>query len=117
MDISQEVSDVGVVLLVDGREYSTFDKRLIKTSLTVKHNQAIVMGGLIENSKSEATSGVPWLINIPFIRWLVGTEKTTADKSELIVMITPHVISSLEDVDAVSEEFKKKIANAINLLK
>ena len=117
MDISQEVSDIGVPMLVAGQDYYTFDKRLIKTTLTVKHNQAIVIGGLIKNLKSEATSGVPWLINIPFIRWLVGTEKTKATKSELIVMITPHVISSLEDVDAVSAEFKKKIANAINILK
>ena len=117
MDISQEVSDIGVPMLVAGQDYYTFDKRLIKTTLTVKHNQAIVMGGLIKNLKSEATAGVPWLINIPFIRWLVGTEKTKATKSELIVMITPRVITSLEDVDAVSEEFKKKIANAINLLK
>jgi general secretion pathway protein D len=117
MDISQEVSDIGVPMLVAGQEYFTFDKRLIKTTLTVKHNQAIVIGGLIKNLKSEATAGVPWLINIPFIRWLVGTEKTKATKSELIVMITPRVITSLEDVDAVSEEFKKKIANAINLLK
>ncbi len=117
MDISQEVSDIGVPMLVAGQEYFTFDKRLIKTTLTVKHNQAIVIGGLIKNLKSEATSGVPWLINIPFIRWLVGTEKTKASKSELIVMITPHVISSLEDVDSISAEFKKKIANAINILK
>jgi general secretion pathway protein D len=104
-------------MTVAGKDYYTFNKRLIKTSLTVKHNQAIVIGGLIRNSKTEATSGVPWLINIPLIRWLFGTEKTKASKSELIVMITPRVITSLDDVDAVSEEFKKKIANAINILR
>ncbi|MCX5822817.1 MAG: hypothetical protein NTY86_04740 [Deltaproteobacteria bacterium] len=117
MDISQEVSSIGVPMVVDLKSYPSFDKRLIKTTLTVKHNQAIVIGGLIKDSKTAVTSGVPWLINIPFIRWLVGTETTTADKSELIVMITPRVITSLEDIDAVSAEFKKKIANAINILR
>jgi general secretion pathway protein D len=117
MDISQEVSDVGELMKVADKDYYTFNKRMIKTSLTVKHNQAIVIGGLIRNSKTEATSGVPWLINIPFIRWLFGTEKTKASKSEMIVMITPRVITSLDDVDAVSEEFKKKIGNAITALR
>ncbi len=32
-------------------------------------------------------------------------------------MITPHVITSLEDVDTVSEEFKRKIGNAMSLFR
>ena len=113
MDISQEVSNVGELLKVADKDYYTFNKRKVTTSLTVKHNQAIVIGGLISSTKSDAATGVPWLVKVPLIRWLFGTETTSASKSELIVMITPRVITSLDDVDAVSEEFKKKIGNAI----
>lgn len=113
MDISQEVSSVGELLKVAGKDYYSFSKRRIATSLTVKHNQSIVIGGLISSKKSDAAAGVPWLVKIPFIRWLFGTETKSVSKSELIVMITPRVITSLNDVDAVSEEFKKKIGNAI----
>jgi general secretion pathway protein D len=113
MDISQEVSDIGVPMLVAGQDYYTFDKRLIKTTLTVKHNQAIVIGGLISDQKNDAATGLPWLVKIPLIRWLFGVETKSVSKSELIVMITPRVITSLEDVDAVSEEFKKKVGNAM----
>jgi general secretion pathway protein D len=117
MDISQEVSNVGQLLKVADKDYYTFNKRKVTTSLTVKHNQAIVIGGLISSSKSDAAAGVPWLVKIPLIRWLFGTETTNVDKSELIVMITPRVITSLDDVDAVSDEFKKKIGNAMGFFK
>jgi general secretion pathway protein D len=112
MDISQEVSTVGDLLKVAGQEYYSFNNRKILTSLTVKHNQSVVIGGLINNKKNDASSGVPWLVKVPFLRWLFGTEKKDETKSELIVMITPHVITSLDDVDAVSEEFRIKIGNA-----
>ena len=117
MDISQEVSNVGQLLKVADKDYYTFNKRKVTTSLTVKHNQAIVIGGLISSSKSDAATGVPWLVKIPLIRWLFGTETTNVDKSELIVMITPRVITSLDDVDAVSDEFKKKIGNAMGFFR
>jgi general secretion pathway protein D len=117
MDISQEVSNVGELLKVAGQDYYSFNKRKVATSLTVKHNQSIVIGGLISNTKNDAASGVPWLVKIPLLRWLFGTETTNVSKSELILMITPRVITNLDDVDAVSEEFKKKIGNAITFFR
>jgi general secretion pathway protein D len=117
MDISQEVSNVGELLKVAEKDYYTFNKRKVTTALTVKHNQSIVIGGMITNQKNDAATGVPWLVNIPFIRWLFGTETASASKSELIVMITPRVITSLDDVDAVSDEFRKKIGDSRNLMR
>lgn len=110
MDISQEVSNVGSLVKVAGEDYYSFDRKKILTSLTVKHNQSIVIGGLISNERKNASSGVPWLTKIPVIRWFTGSETNEESRSELIVMITPHVITSLEDVDNISREFKDKIS-------
>ena len=112
MDVTQEVSNVGELVKVAGQDYYTFNKRRVMTALTVKHNQTIVIGGLISDQKNDAATGVPWLVKIPLLRWLFGAETNSVSKSELIVMITPRVITSLDDVDAVSEEFRKKIGNA-----
>jgi len=117
MEMNQEVSNVGAQYKVAGKDYYSFDTRKISTSLTVKHNQSIVIGGLISSEESDSASGVPWLIKVPFLRWLFGTESKSKTKSELIVMITPRVITSLDDVDAVSEEFRKKIGNALTTLR
>ncbi|RPH52032.1 MAG: hypothetical protein EHM85_04315 [Desulfobacteraceae bacterium] len=117
MDITQEVSNVGELLKVADKDYYSFNKRKIATSLTVKHNQSIVIGGLISSKDSDAATGVPLLVQIPFLRWLFGTETKSVSKSELIVMITPRVITSLDDVDAVSEEFRKKIGSVVTNLR
>ena len=80
------------------------------TTLTVKDGQTLVIGGLIKETVSDSMAGVPCLINIPLVRYLFGKDVQGSSKTEMIVMITPRVIASLEDVDAVTEEFKAKVS-------
>jgi len=108
MEISQEVSEQSEEILVGGEFYPSFFDRSVKTTLTVKDNQTIVIGGLIRQSSSQGTAGVPELTKIPIIGFLFGKKKKSVDKKELIILITPRVIASLEDVDAVTNDFKKK---------
>ena len=109
MDISQEVSDPAGSVKVAGKDYPAFTKRAVNTTLSVKHGQTLVIGGLIKETKSDSAGGVPCLIDVPVLRFLAGSEKKVSNKKELIIMITPRVIVSLEDVDAVTDEFKKKV--------
>jgi len=109
MDISQEVSDPLGNYKVGGRDYPGFTKRSVNTTLTVKHGQTLVIGGLIKETKSDSAGGVPCLIKVPVLRFLSGSETKEIHKKELIIMITPRVVQNLEDVDAVTEEFKKKV--------
>ncbi len=113
MDISQEVSDLDADVQVADYKYPSFFKRTVKTTLTVKHGQTIVIGGLIKD-KEEDISGVPCLIDVPVVRYMFGYEKKTTKKVELIVLITPRVVANLDDVDAVTQEFKQKVRNVMN---
>ena len=118
MEISQEVSEVIEKRNFDVREGDdknrpSFFKRSVNTSLTVKHGQTIVIGGLIREIKDDSKSGSPWLVDIPVIRYLFGKTEKNTEKVELIILITPQVITSLEDVDAVTEEFKSKVGSVI----
>ncbi len=110
MEISQEVSEQSSNVSVGGSDYPSFYKRSVSTTLTVKHGQTLVIGGLISETKSDAMSGVPCLIDVPLMRYLFGKDKMEGSKTEMIVMITPRVIANLEDVDAVTDEFKGKIS-------
>ena len=56
-------------------------QRIVNTNLTVKHAQTIVIGGLIRESKSDDSSGAPWLIDIPIIRYLFGKQTKTGKKN------------------------------------
>ena len=111
MDINQEVSEQSDYISIgeEEKKYPSFYKRSVSTSLTVKHAQTIVIGGLIRETKSEGAAGAPCLINIPIVRYVFGKETKSVSKTELIILITPYVIVSLEDVDAVTEEFKSKV--------
>ena len=110
MDITQEVSNPSDGVSVGGKQYPTFRNRSLSTSLTVNHAQSIVIGGLITESRSKVNSGVPFIINLPFIGKLFGSDSNSTDKTELILLITPRVINSLEDVDSVTQEFKTRIS-------
>lgn len=110
MDISQEVSEQSSNVSVGGNSYPSFYKRSVNTTLTVKHGQTLVIGGLIKETESDSMAGVPCLIDIPLIRYLFGKDKQGTEKTEMIVMITPRVIVNLEDIDAVTEEFKAKVS-------
>lgn len=110
MDVKQEVSEVkDQTIRVGNLDASAFFKRSLETSLTVKDGQTIVLGGLIKEKKSNTVTGVPCLTSIPVVQYLFGTKSHKDDKTELIVLITPQVISSLDDVDAVTREFKSKV--------
>lgn len=117
MDISQEVSEASDNVKVAGKDYPSFYKRNIATTLTVKHGQTIVIGGLIKETRSDTAQGTPCLVSIPVIRYLFGKDSKSTNKTELIVLITPRVVVDLEDVDAVTEEFKKKVDKVIKEFK
>lgn len=117
MEISQEVSELSDNIKVGGVEYPSFFKRAITTTLAVAHGQTLAIGGLIKDKEDEKMSGVPCLINIPGARYLFGTYGKSTEKTELIVLITPRVVVNLEDVDAVTEEFKRKVRGVVDRFK
>ncbi|MCP4104580.1 MAG: hypothetical protein GY749_03430 [Desulfobacteraceae bacterium] len=110
MDLSQEISEQSPGS--EGQETS-FYKRTVNTSLTVKDGQTIVIAGLMKENKKKELSGAPCLINMPVLNYIFGKKTDTGDKTELIIFITPRVIASLDDVDIVTEEFKSKMGNVL----
>ena len=118
MDISQEVSaQAGNVQVGNGQSAASFFNRSVSTSLTVKHGQTVVIGGLIRETKSSDHSGVMFLSDIPLIGYLFGRRSNNFDKTELIILITPRVIATLDDVDVVTEEFKRKAENSVRMIR
>jgi len=113
MDIYQEVSEQSEDVQVAGVLYPSFFKRVVETSLTVQHGQAIVLGGLIRENKSKGSSGVPCLARLPFFGFIFGETRDSFDKTELIVLLTPRVIIDLEDVDSVTDEFKSRVDSVV----
>jgi general secretion pathway protein D len=84
-------------------------KRAAKTTVVVKDNETVVIGGLIDESSGTSIYKVPLLGDIPILGWLFKSLVTTREKTNLFVFITPHIIRTQADA---SDMFKKKIGDA-----
>ncbi|MFQ5647233.1 MAG: secretin N-terminal domain-containing protein, partial [bacterium] len=113
MEISQEVSEP-----VSGGSSATsapsFKKRTAKTNAIVRSGESIVIGGLIRESFTETRNGIPYLVDIPYIGWLFGTTGKTTIRSELLMLITPHVILTEEEALKVTREFSQPMKNMMS---
>ncbi|MBU4262011.1 MAG: type II secretion system secretin GspD [Proteobacteria bacterium] len=108
LEVSQTVSKAEENTLSDISS-PVISKRELQTKLAVKNGQSILMGGLIDRNTSTTQSGVPFLMDIPFLGNLFKYQKDHEDKTELIMIITPYVIESEDVLDQYSRNFEEKL--------
>ena len=109
MEISIEDSTVDTTTLGTLPSVPVFGKRTAKTVLSITEGQAIVIGGLIQDSKDDTRSGIPLLSRIPLLGALFGTQRYITGKTELILLMTPHIITDQLQSDTVTREFREKV--------
>ncbi len=73
-------------------------KRSADTSVIVQDSQTVVIGGLIRDDKTRATTGVPGLASLPLLGYLFKSQRKTSVKTNLLIFITPHVVKSAEEL-------------------
>jgi general secretion pathway protein D len=108
MEIEQEVSTV-LEQNASSLNSPSFKKRTITSSVAVRSNQAVVLGGLIEDARSDGKQGVPGLYSLPLVGGLFGQTSKTSTRTELVVVLTPKVIASDQDIESVTDDFRKKV--------
>src|SRR4029077_664063 len=96
LDISQEVSDVASTTS-SNIDSPTFNQRLIRTRVAVQDGQTVGMAGLIRDTDSQGNSGIPLIKDIPLLGSLVSSQVNTRERTELLVLITPHVVHDQRD--------------------
>ncbi|MDD5106119.1 MAG: type II secretion system secretin GspD [Desulfuromonadaceae bacterium] len=96
MDINQEIS---AVKDSKGQAIDLITtKRSAKTSVVVKDKETVVIGGLIQDSEEETISKVPLLGDIPLLGWLFKSKAKTRKKTNLMIMLTPHIVRDAADL-------------------
>jgi len=112
LDVAQEVSDV--VASTNGgsagAQSPTFSTRRIADSIAIQDGETIALGGLIRDSQSRSRSGIPLLSRIPIIGpFLFGNTDNSGARTELLILLRPRVIRTVDDGRAITEELKRKI--------
>jgi general secretion pathway protein D len=109
MEIEQEVTTVDPNASAGGVTSPTFQTRKITSNVAVRTSQAVVLGGLISDERSDGKSGVPGLYSVPILGFLFGETARQAGRTELVVVLTPRVVASDQDAQSVSDDFRRKV--------
>ncbi len=116
LDVQQEVTELGAQTSYG---YIT-TKRSAKTIVNAENEQTIVIGGLMKDYVSEYENKIPLLGDIPVLGNLFKYTTKTNKKSNLLLILTPHIIESKIDFDRIyqkktkeREEFAKKFYGKI----
>ena len=97
MNIKPEISSVVSELITpSGNRIPIIDTSMAETTVMVKDGVTIVIGGLRKDEKTDNSEGVPYLSKIPILGFLFrsGTKKT--ERTELLILITPHIVTGDE---------------------
>ncbi|MEK8078382.1 type II secretion system secretin GspD [Pseudomonas sp. XK-1] len=108
LEITQEVNDVKATT-TSGIDSPTITQRRINTSVSVLSGETLVLGGLIKENNGRVNEGLPYLRNIPVLGWAFGSQGKSLSRTELVVMITPSVVSTLDEARDVTQEYRSKL--------
>ena len=117
LDIEQEVSDTLENVTVGQSTYPSFSTRKTKTSIIVPDKQAVVIGGIIKEKKDKNFQGIPLLSSIPLLGNLFRYTVDSRSKTELVIILTPRVISNRTEADILTSEFMRKLKEVKAFLK
>jgi type II secretory pathway component GspD/PulD (secretin) len=95
MDLHPEVSVITQWIDMPGGDISLpqISRRYIDSTVRVKDGETIVIGGLIKDEEIKSMGGVPFLKDLPFIGQLFKNRSTTNSHSEIMMFITPRVLT------------------------
>jgi len=110
LKISQQVTKV-----TSGTDKATPTtlKRTAKTTVIVKDNETIVIGGLVGDSTEDNTYKVPLLGKIPLLGWLFKTKTSYREKTNLYVFITPHIVRTQQQAAKLYQDKKESMGEVV----
>lgn len=94
MKIKPEISSVVSFLITpSGNKIPIIDSSMAETTVMVKDGSTIIIGGLRKDEKTSSGEQVPFLGKIPILGFFFKKETKKTERTELLIMITPHIVS------------------------
>ncbi|MEL7151526.1 MAG: type II and III secretion system protein family protein [Pseudomonadota bacterium] len=88
--------DDGITVTSDSISVSAFSRREAETTVEMLDGQSFAIAGLLEDEFSDAATQTPWLGDIPILGALFRSSSYQRDQSELVVIITPHLVTPVK---------------------
>ncbi|HYG90385.1 MAG TPA: type II secretion system secretin GspD [Azospirillum sp.] len=107
LDIEQDVSDA-VRTTTSGIDSPTIQQRKIQSTVAVQSGETVGLGGLIRDGTIHGNSGLPILSQLPVVGPLFGTRTEDGRRTELLVLLTPRVVQSQQELRDMTNELRSK---------
>jgi general secretion pathway protein D len=79
--------------------------RLATTSLRLKDGESQALAGLISDEDRQSSSGIPGLIDLPLVNRLFSSAHSDHSKTEIVLLITPHIVRNLSNPRSTQLEY------------
>lgn len=131
LNVVAHVNTSGIVTLMIAQEVSvpiapdadsaiqspSFSKRTVTTQVTLQDGDTIAIGGIIQETDTNSSQGVPFLNRIPGLGAAFGSKGSTKERTELMVFMTPRVIYDTNEVTEATEEMKSQMNRLQKLIR
>jgi general secretion pathway protein D len=107
LELTQEVSDLSKNTGVGDSPIIAI--RRINTSVVAANGQTVALGGLMKQQKGIIERKVPLLGDIPLIGHLFKVTENTDDRTELLILVTPTILTKTDVATKITDELKKEI--------
>jgi general secretion pathway protein D len=109
LDVSQEVSNADFSGANAINPNPVVNSRSAQTTVVVGSGESIVLAGLIRETTSRSSTGIPLLSKIPVLGAAFGAQGYKRDRTELVLVITPRIISDTSQAREASDELRRKL--------
>ena len=115
--INQEVSSPIAPPANSAIQSPSFSKRNVTTQVTVQDGDTIAIAGIIQETDTSSSAGVPLLNRLPVIGGAFGNRSYSKERTELVVFMTPRVIYDTAEMIEASDELRSKLRRLQKLVK
>lgn len=92
MKVQVQVRAVAGSNNVGGVEQPVLTNRQVNHEIRLVDGETNLLGGIITDSEQQSLNGLPGLLNIPILRYFFSQEQKQRDKTEIIILLTPHIL-------------------------
>lgn len=108
LEVLQDVSDA-VETITSDIDSPTIQQRTIQTTVAVSSGATVALGGLIRDRTEDGESGIPVLKDVPVLGNLFKTNEIASRRTELLILITPHVVRDTLEAQLVARELQDRL--------
>jgi len=116
LEINQEVSQPVANSATAANPNPNVSTRNAKTTVVVANGESVALGGLIQENNQFTTGGIPLLSKIPVLGALFGTQTLSKTRTELVLLITPKIVSDPMQARQVTDELRDKLPSLEKIL-